>query len=1132
MKGQSLLKVVSKGSELGEFGKLIFNNSPGCLKILDLAGNLISMNENGRRILEVEDFEKIQGKPWVALWPIESHDALLNSLAVARKGERGQFYGFCPTEKGTPKWWLVHVTPLRDKKGDFSSLLAVSNDVTELHKTRQKLEEINKRRDLMMQAGKIGEWSLDIATGVATCSGQHDQCFGFDEPVPNWTFNRFINLIHPDDRSQVKEKIERAIKNRQVLRDEYRVIWPNGSVHWIASMGIAHAEQGRPPHWLGVVQNITDRKRAEAIDRGQKKAFERMIEGATLSQILEALCYAAEEHSGGISHACILTADINAQLLHHAASPSLPKNFQLAVNEMLISASSEACGKAAYLRKSIFIEHIEASSLNDELKALARTCGLRSCWTMPIISAEEKLLGTFAVYYRSPYHSTENDKDAIGSLVNTIALILDRYRQAEEKQQAENAFCNAQARLNATLAAAEVATWTFDIRANRLYGDTNLRHLLSLSMSDVNVWDGEMLFHSVHPDDVERVKDIMQKSTEAGQPYEIHYNVCLPSGHCRTVLARGHTEYDEKNNPLRVSGVLLDVSREREAERKLQVSRERYHRLFRMMDQGLCIIEILYDIDGHPYDCRYIESNPAFESYTGLFNVNGKTFRSLVPDIEQFWMDKYSDVAKTGTPIRFEKESRSMNRWFDVYAARVDDSDKYISILFTDITARKHSEKLILAYNEKLDREANYDALTELPNRRLFQDRLAQEIRRGEQDHRSLYVLFLDLDNFKEVNDLLGHNAGDSLLKEVASRIQRSIKINDTAARLGGDEFTIILIEDIDCHVEQLAERILNEISQPYDIGFEQIKLTCSIGITAYPNDAKNPEHLMRNADQAMYLSKTSGKNQLTFFEHSMHVEAMRRLRLISELREALSENQLVLYFQPIIDLVTGRITKAEALLRWNHPTRGVVLPGEFIGLIEETEMIHEIGDWIFDEALTFLQKWEKELGIKIQLSINKSSKQFLKKGHTAEWVKKFQNSGISRNRLVIEITESVLIKKADVVSENLRQLHQCGLLLSIDDFGTGYSSMGYLKKLDVDFLKLDQLFVRDLIIDPTNTIIVETIIAMGHKLGLKIVAEGVETEQQRDWLRSHNCDYVQGHLVSEALPLDAFEKLLMNTRG
>ncbi len=1088
------------------------------------------MNENGRRILEVEDFEKIQGKPWVSLWPTDSHDVLLDSVAAARKGECGQFFGFCPTPKGTPKWWLVHVTPLRDEKGNFNSLLAVSNDITELQQTREQLEENNKRRDLMMQAGKIGEWNLDMATGVATCSGQHDKCFGFDQPVPNWTFDQFIKSVHPDDRSEVQEKIGRAIENHQVLRDEYRVIWPNGSVHWIGSMGIAHAEKGKPSRWLGVVQDITDRKRAEAIDRGQKKAFERMVAGATLSEILDPLCYAVEDYFGSVSYACILTADMDAKFLHHAASPSLPTIFQQAVNEIPVSASAEACGKAAFLRKSVFIEDIGASSLNDELKELARKCGLNSCWTMPIISAEENLLGTFAVYYKSPYHSSENDRGAIASLVNTIALILDRYRHAEEKKQAENAFRNVQARLNATLAAAEVATWTFDINANRVYGDTNLRHLLSLSVSDVNMWTGEMLYQSIHPEDMERVKDIVKRSIETGQPFETFYRVSIPGGHSRTVLARGHTDYNEKKEPLRVSGVLLDISREREAETNLQVSRERYHRLFRMMDQGLCIIEVLYDVENRPSDCLYIESNPAFENLTGLYNVDGKTFRSLVPDIEQFWIDTYSNVARTGTAIRFEHESKAMGRWFDVYAARVDDSNRYVSILLTEITARKRGEKMILAYNEKLDREANYDALTELPNRRLFRDRLAQEMRRREQDGHILYVLFLDLDNFKQVNDLLGHSAGDRLLKEVALRIQRSIKVIDTAARLGGDEFTVILIEDMNGHTEQVAAKILHEISQPYNTEFEQIKLTCSIGITAYPSDAKNPDDLMRNADQAMYLSKKNGKNQISFFEHSMHVEAMRRLKLSSELREALASNQFVLYFQPVVDLITGRINKAEALLRWNHPTRGVVLPGEFIGLVEETEMIHEVGDWAFDTALALIQKWHKHLGIEIQLGINKSPKQFLKKGHTAAWVNRIHESGIPSNSLVIEITESVLINKTDVVSGNLRQLHDSGALLSIDDFGTGYSSMGYLTKLDVDFLKLDQSFVHGLLKDPTNTIIVETIIAMGHKLGLKIVAEGVETEQQRDWLISHKCDYAQGYLMSEALPLNVFEKLLMST--
>jgi len=1120
-------QISSWNADLEPLHKLIFKNSVGCVKILDLAGALLSMNEEGQRALEIDNFETVKGSAWASLWPIEERIRVLESVALARAGQHASFVGLCPTAKGTPKWWAVDVTPLLDEGGRFNALLAVSHDISELQDARLKLQETNLRRDLLMAAGKIGEWSLDLATGAAVCSDFFYQCFGFDDPVCNWTFDRFLSCVHPDDHNGVAARIQNSIEKREVLSDEYRVIWPDGVVHWIASVGTVFTEEGKSRRWLGVVQNITERKRAEAIDRGKKLAFERMIEGRTLANILDSLCIAAEEHFGGIVFSCILLANADNKTLHHLISPSLPDSFRLTLQEMPISEDSGACGRAAYLRRSVYVEDIARSLLSQDLKNLASDCGIVSCWTTPIISAGNTVLGTFALYYKARQRAADKDRAAVEEIVSTIAIIIDRFQQAEEKLKLEKEFHAAQTQLEATLRAVEVATWSYDIKSAELHSDVNLQKMLSLTPSETQDGSLTAFLRSIHPEDYRKIEALIKNTIDTGLPYETKYRVLSMDGNYHTVLARGHIEYDAQNASSKLSGVLLDITRQQEAEDNLQISRERYSQLFRMMDQGLSIVEVLYNENGQPIDCRYIETNPAFEEYTGLHNVAGKTFRSQIPGIEDFWISTYAKVAQTGESIRFEHESKAMGRWFDVYASRVDERNGLVSILFTDITARKNHEKIILDYNQKLDREANFDSLTGLPNRRLFLDRLAQEILARERDRKSVYLLFLDLDNFKEVNDFLGHSAGDELLKEMAARLKSCVRIDDTVARLGGDEFTIILVEAYDLHVEQIAQKILDRVNEVCYINSKQLRISCSIGITIYPDDGKCPDDLIRNADQAMYRSKIGGKNQLTFFEHAMHVEAMQRLKTISELRAALARKEILLYFQPIIDLETGRITKAEALVRWQHPLHGILLPGKFIGLAEETGLIDDIGNWVLKETLSCLQRWKRERKIDLQISINESPRQFLKKGHTVEWLGWIKDSGIPESSIVVEITESVLVDDNEIVSENLLQLHRCGMKLSIDDFGTGYSSMAYLKNLNANFLKLDQSFIKNLVTDPKDTIIVETIITMGHKLGLKIIAEGVENLQQMGWLKSNNCDFVQGFLISEALSIENFEKLI-----
>jgi diguanylate cyclase (GGDEF)-like protein/PAS domain S-box-containing protein len=439
----------------------------------------------------------------------------------------------------------------------------------------------------------------------------------------------------------------------------------------------------------------------------------------------------------------------------------------------------------------------------------------------------------------------------------------------------------------------------------------------------------------------------------------------------------------------------------------------------------------------------------------------------------------------------------------------------------SDISEKKQSEELIWHH-------ASFDSLTGLPNRRLFRDRLEQELKKAHRSGAEVALLFIDLDRFKDVNDFLGHDAGDRLLKQAGERLHACVRDSDTVTRPGGDEFTVILTELHDhAHVECIVQNLIAALAKPFRLKERVAHISASIGITLYPEDADDPEALIRNADQAMYAAKAAGRNQFRYFTRSMQEDSHRRLHLRGELRKALSRGQLQVHYQPVVDLCSHRIAKAEALLRWHHPKLGMVPPSQFIPLAEESGLINAIGDWVFSQAVPWSQRWGKKTGHTFQISVNRSPVQFLAKPNGAEWIRSLKESGLPANSISIEITESVLLNASSLVAETLLQYRDAGIQVALDDFGTGYSSMAYLKKFDIDYLKIDQSFVKDLETNTGSRAIAESIIIMAHRLGLKVIAEGIETEEQEKILQVAGCDYGQGYLFSKAVPPDDFEQLL-----
>lgn len=479
-----------------------------------------------------------------------------------------------------------------------------------------------------------------------------------------------------------------------------------------------------------------------------------------------------------------------------------------------------------------------------------------------------------------------------------------------------------------------------------------------------------------------------------------------------------------------------------------------------------------------------------------------------IPDVDGNWMWLHTRGAVT---------ERDQNR----VARRMTGTS-------ANITKRKIAE-------ERAEFLATRDPLTGLPNRMLVNDRLEQGIANAARKNGQLAFMFIDLDRFKTINDSLGHDVGDELLKRVAARLSACVRVSDTVARLGGDEFAVIL-ENLQSNdqegAQNVAEKMIASLASPIMINNQHLNTSCSIGISLYPDDGADPQTLMKHADVAMYDAKAKGRNNYQFFSHEMNAKAQERLAVENYLRLALRRNELVVYYQPRISFKTGKLTGMEALIRWNHPRHGLVLPGKFINVAEDAGLIVPIGEWVMETAFAQLADWQKKTSLDLRLAVNLSVGQMLDGERLMRAVQSTAKAvNLDTRCLELELTESMLLKNSEDTAKLLMRLGDLGIHIAIDDFGTGYSSLSYLKQLPVDTIKVDSSFVRDIGTDPNDEAIIRAIIAMTHSLKLNVVAEGVEREDQYCVLRDLNCDEYQGFLCSPALPAAEFEAKFLVAR-
>jgi diguanylate cyclase (GGDEF)-like protein/PAS domain S-box-containing protein len=568
------------------------------------------------------------------------------------------------------------------------------------------------------------------------------------------------------------------------------------------------------------------------------------------------------------------------------------------------------------------------------------------------------------------------------------------------------------------------------------------------------------------------------------------------------VLLDGKADLEEKNESLAMAAQVFETS---------------LHAIAILSADGIFmrVNKAFSDITGYGHDeviGRNLDGLGA-----GFLSAETRATISAALDEDGSWQGESHVMTKQGVELTI-KESVSLLR-------DANGVVKSVVAIFQDVTEQKISER-------RLHQLAHFDVLTNLPNRRTFADRIQHEIDLAVQRNTMIAVVFIDIDHFKTINDSLGHATGDLVLQAVANRLRACLRIGDTVARIGGDEFVVLLEGNSKRDTfERVATKLADSLTDAIDIDGREMYVAASMGISVFPQDGTDSETLLRNADTAMYRAKTAGRNCWRFFDESMALHATRRLELEMALRRAAERSELVLYYQPQRSLHNDRIVAVEALLRWERPGRGMISPMEFIPLAEDSGLIVPIGEWVLFAACTQAASWWHHDKIELRVAVNIAAKQIHHKGFVEQVRDALAMTGLPAEFLELEITESSIIENVEETVNKLHQLKALGVSVAIDDFGTGYSSLSYLKQLPVDRLKIDRSFVKDTPDDIDDCAIVRTIISMSHNLGLSVIAEGVETQRQLDFLRAQHCDEIQGYLLSVPLPAAQVTGLLIADR-
>lgn len=1050
---------------LPEYRQIVESATEG-VWLLDIHGVIRYANPYLAQMLEQEPMELVERPVHDFVLP-EYHERIDFCLSHRESERHQEIECGLQCRDGTILWVLATFSPLLDQGGACTGVLLTVVDISERRRLEQALKSNQGRLRDYADVASDWFWEMGPDLRFSFFSGRFEETFGITpEDILGKTREE---LMDPEDRDLRWEMHLQTLRDHQPFRDfEYQGTLPNGaSCHVRVSGKPLFDAEGRFLGYRGIGRDVT----AEVLSKRDTQRLRSRLHDAV------------EAISEGL---LLFDAEDRLVLFNSAYRKAVAPVAQLLRPGLKIQTLNRALVESGL----IDVPESEHEQWMEERMRQYRECA--SHLVFPVRGGR---------WIEVNQYRTHDG--------GTLILRSD----ITHRMQSEQALRESEARLRAVTDHAPNAMYLKNLAGEYLLVSKRYQELYCAGRDA----EGRTVFDLHPPQMARRYAEHDREVIDKRQPVEHVYESIAADGSQMVIDVTKFPVFDDQGKMIGVGGINVDISDKIRDEARLRQAAT----VFDNTLEGV----IITDGEG-----RIQAVNPAFTEVTGYSEqeVLGKNPRMLQSGKHgpEFYREMWGNIEQSGH-WRGEVWNRRKNgdiypEWLAISEVRDGKGEltNYVAV-FSDISAVKESE-------QQLEFLAHHDPLTELPNRLLFNARLEHALERANRDGSKLAVLFLDLDQFKNINDSLGHTVGDGLLLQVAQRLRTQLREEDTVARLGGDEFTLLLegLASVD-QASRIAEKLVAAFKEPFKVEGQTLHVTASIGISISPGDGRDTGTLLRNADAAMYKAKERGRNGYQFYSIEFTNSALRRVVLENRLREALSREQFLVYYQPQLDLVSGKLIGAEALVRWKHPEEGLIPPDQFIPLAEETGLILPLGEWVMGQACRQMQRW-LEQGFPLEaMAVNFSRKQLVQDDFLERVRRILEVSRLPANFLELEITESLIMEQTDEAMHTLDSLRRLGVALAIDDFGTGYSSLAYLKRLPITTLKIDRSFVRDVPGDANDVAIIRAILALAESLQLFVVAEGVETREQAELLASLGCQQAQGYLYSPPVSAAEFETLL-----
>ena len=946
--------------------------------------------------------------------------------------------------------------------------------------------------------------ALDKSSTTLYISEQIESIIGLTPEECTRNPNTFFEQIYPEDRQRVLKAINDSHKSHLPLLCEYRMLDRKGNIKWIRDeANTVKDENGIPVCLQGLMSDITARKQIELREKSRSQVLELITNDDLLPVILEAIVRGVEDQNPEMLCSILLLDDEGTHLLNGAA-PSLPDFYNEATQGMDIGVGEGSCGTSAFTGERVIVDDIQNHPYWTDFKKAAGKAGLAACWSEPICSSDGKVLGTFAIYHHDVHQPTEANITLIEETANLTSIAIEHTQTKLTLQSSEERYALA-------MKGTQEGLWDWNISTNEILFTPRWKSMLGYKENEIKdeVSEWERL---VHPDDLAiTLLSIEEFLNDKTKKYEVEFRMQHKDGQYINILSRAFASEDKAGEITRLVGTHFDITERKLSEEKLKLAAS----VFTHAGESITISDAAGKI---------LDINDTFSHITGYSRDEsiGKNSSFLQSGRQppEFYADMWQDLIKKGY---WSGELWNRRKNGEVYAemktiSAVRDEQgittHYVA-LGNDITPTKK-------HQAQLEHIAHYDVLTNLPNRVLLSDRLSQAMLKCSRQAQSLAVVFLDLDGFKLINDAYGHNVGDELLIALSLRMKEALREGDSLARIGGDEFVVVLADLIkveDC--EPILDRLLLAASEPITIGDVVLNVSASIGVTLFPQDSVDADQLMRHADQAMYVAKESGKNRYHLFDTAQDDAIKVQRENLGAIRCALDNKQFVLHFQPKVNMKTGSVIGVEALIRWQHPERGLLGPMVFLPIIQSSPMMIEVGEWVIGSALKQISQWQTMgLHLPISISVNICAIQL----QQTDFVDKLTallaaHPDVEPRYLELEVLETSALEDVNYVSSIMHACIALGVNFALDDFGTGYSSLTHLRRLPASLIKIDQTFVRDMLIDMDDLAIVEGVIALAKSFKRDVIAEGVETIEHGTALLQLGCELAQGYGIARPMP-------------